>query len=461
MPRTIRQQSDSLQLFPLAAILRFICVGMAAVLLLSCTPSVEPDKPDPVAVMEDYQPAGNCKNCHLAIYEQFQESMHARSFENAIVKKTFFNILLPRAQENPELAGEVSACIACHSPLTFARSGGGMSVLEDDGSALPGVDCDHCHTISGFKGDKPGGGNFISQPQQQKLGPLQFKNDHHRAYSELHGKSEFCGICHNRTNRYGLEIISTFSEWQQSSYAAKGVECQDCHMNMQGFLTAGKPVYDSGAVAHGTMIHPEDRSKLFTHRFPGAHSETQVVGAINLNLNATKRWLRPGQEMMIYVDVDNSRSGHKLPTGSAELRLLYLEIVADVNGRSIHIAANSLDREQFDLAGKGKFDAAVLGKDIPAGSRLYRAVCVDPDGEQSLFSFDAQEIVFDNRLQAGEVRREFYTFVIPKDVGKGFSLTARLYYLRYPGSLAEELGIEQAKPVELASASQELVIREK
>jgi hypothetical protein len=450
-------------------LLRLICYCAVVALTLSCNQWVPPEtpiikknsQPDGHAQkggLADYQSSTSCRNCHETIYEQFAESMHGRSFENPTVKAIFFNILLPRAENSNKLSSEVSACIACHSPLTFVRTGGSLSSLQNDDQNIPGVECDLCHTISGYTGSKPEGGNYISKPSAQKFGPFQYKNDHHRSYSELHTKSEFCAICHNRTNRYGLEIISTFSEWKESRYAEKGIECQDCHMNVQGFLTAGEPLHESGTAAHGTLIDPKRRSKLFTHRFPGAHSESQVIGAVNLNIQLDESTVEAGKEMMIYLEVDNSKSGHKLPTGSAELRLLYLDLVAEVNGRTVHISANSLDKEMFDISGKGKFDSAILGKDILPGSRIYRAICVDPEGQQALFSFDAQKIIFDNRLQASEVRREFFTFLVPDDVGLEFSLTASLKYLRYPGSLADKLGIAKAKPIELAIVRKKVVL---
>ncbi|MCF8056030.1 MAG: hypothetical protein K9K37_05260 [Desulfocapsa sp.] len=418
-----------------------------------------PDGHAPIGGSSDYQTSTSCKNCHANIYEQYAESMHGRSFENPIVKAIFFDVLLPSTRNSNALFEEVSACIACHSPLTFVRSGGDISSLPDEGDYIPGVDCDLCHTISGYEGSTPEGGNFISRPSVKKLGPFKYKDDHHRSYSELHTKSEFCAICHNRKNRYGLEIISTFSEWKESSYADKGIECQDCHMNIQGFLTAGEPVYESGTAAQGTLITSKERKKLYTHRFPGAHSESQVVGAIQLDIEIDESAVEAGKEMVIYVEVDNSKSGHKLPTGSAELRLLYLELVAEVGGRNVHIAANSLDKKRFDVSGKGKFDSKFIGKEILPGSRVYRAICVDPEGEQALFSFDAQKIIFDNRLEASEVRQEFFTFQVPDDIGQPFTLSASLKYLRYPGSLAEELGIEEAKPITLATVRKEVQLK--
>jgi hypothetical protein len=391
------------------------------------------------------------------IYAQFKESMHAKSSENPLFRAEFFNILLPRT-EDEDLSGEVSGCIACHAPVTFMQTGGRIFPDKTDNRELVGVECDLCHTISGYKGASPGGGNYVSRPRAQKFGPFQYKDDHHRAYSELQTRSEICAICHNRTNRYGLEIISTYSEWKKSLYAEKGIECQDCHMNIQGFLTAGEAVYEDGEAAQGTLIRSKNRDRLYTHRFPGAHSEAQVNGAIQLDIQVDASTVKAGREIMVYVDVDNSRSGHKLPTGSAELRLLYLDLVAEIGGRTVPLSANSLNSEMFDVSGRGKFDATILGDDVPAGRRVYRAVCLDKQGRQTLFSFDAEKIIFDNRLRANEIRKEFFTFQVPEDVGSEFFLVARLNYLRYPGTFAKELGVPRVQPVELASARKKIVL---
>ncbi len=101
-------------------------------------------------------------------------------------------------------------------------------------------------------------------------------------------------------------------------------------MSIQGFLTKGEALYGSGKVAEATLIPPKHRAKIYTHRFPGAHSKSQVHGAIQLDIQVDKLTVHPGKEIIVVVDVDNSRSGHKLPTGSAELRLLYLDFVMEV-----------------------------------------------------------------------------------------------------------------------------------
>jgi hypothetical protein len=410
------------------------------------------------SLMRNYEPSSNCSVCHANIYEQFRESMHARSYKNPLFKAVFFNILLPRAENDEDLSWEARGCIACHSPTTYVQSNGNISGVMNVDQNFPGVECDFCHTINSFKGSKPENANYISLPNRIKLGPFKYENDHHRAYAELQTKSEVCAVCHNRTNRYGLEIISTFSEWRESQYAEKGIECQDCHMSVQGFLTKGEPLYGSGKVAEATLIPPKHRAKIYTHRFPGAHSKSQVRGAIQLDIQVDELTVHPGKEIIVVVDVDNSRSGHKLPTGSAELRLLYLDFVMEVDGKTIPLTANSLNKEKYDISGEGKFDATILGNDIPGGSRVYRAICVDHTGQQTQYSFDAVNIVFDNRLQANEIRKESYTFQVPDTVSDEFYLSAKLNYLRYPSNFAKITGVSKAKPIEIASDRKKVVL---
>ena len=405
-----------------------------------------------------FETSSSCSICHKNIYQQFRESMHAKSFANPLFRKTYFDVLLKRNADDETLAAEMKGCITCHSPVTFIRTGGKIVAMDQVDPGSSGVECDLCHRVTGYKGPEPGNGNYIAEPGARKFGPFPRATDWHHAYSELQTRSEVCAICHNRVNRFGLEIISTFSEWKESRYAKEGVQCQDCHMNSNGFLTAGKAVFESGEASQNTLAHSPKRSKLYTHRFPGAHSETQVKGAIKLDIQVEKTALVPGEKAVVNVLVDNSKSGHKLPTGTAELRVVYLDLYAQVGEKTIPLSVNSLNAEKFDLSGGSGYDAEALGKDFPQGLRLYRAVCVDSADKQTFYSQDAQKIVFDNRLAADEVRKEFFTFLVPGDIGPELSLVAKLYYLRYPDPFAEKLGVAKAKSVELASVRKDIVL---
>lgn len=407
-----------------------------------------------------FETSSSCSICHQNIYEQFADSMHARSFTNPLFLKTYFDVLVKRSAGNDALAEEMNGCIACHSPMTFIRTGGGVVAPKQVGSDHSGVECDLCHRITGFKGPDPGGGNYLAKPGTQKFGPFPKETDWHHVYAELQTKSELCAICHNRVNRFGVEIISTYSEWKESRYAKENIQCQDCHMNSNGFLTAGKPVFESGRASQNSLTHSPDRRRLYTHRFPGAHSESQVKGAIKLYIQVESAALAPGKEAVITVLVDNSKSGHKLPTGTAELRLVYLELYAEAGDRIIPLPASSSHPEMLDVSGRSTYDREILGEGFPQGRRLYRAVCVDSAGQQTLYSFDTEKIVFDNRLAADEVRKEFFTFSVPEGSGPKLSLIAKLYYLRYPEPFAEKLGIAKTISIELATVRKNIVLGE-
>lgn len=422
------------------------------------TPQATPPKsgmPGP----DEYWPSSLCQGCHDKIFYQHSESMHANSFENPVFQAAYFKKLLPDLADGGP-AEEAKACIACHAPVTYAEKQRYIISKKEAYPDMSGVTCDFCHTISGYKGESAGNANYISEPGYRKLGPFKHETDWHHVYSELQTKSEFCAICHNRTNHHGLEIISTFTEWRNSRYAKEGIQCQDCHMNILGFLTGGQPIYESGKAARMKVGSSPYRAKLYTHRFPGAHSESEVSGALTLTMEIDKTTVSPGNEITIDVFVDNSRTGHKMPSGSAELRLLFLDLNASVGDKVISIPAGSdLKTDMYDVSGKGKFDNQILADDILKGSRIYRAVCLDKNGEQTLFSYDAFKIIFDNRLNASEIRKETYRFKLPEYAKGSLELTANLYYLRYPGSFAKQLGVPEAKVIAIASTRKLLSVK--
>jgi hypothetical protein len=390
--------------------------------------------------------------------------MHARSFTNPVFQAQYFEELLPEVEVNWRLRRDAKGCIACHAPVGYILSKGNVATPEDVDPEMSGVTCDFCHTIEGYRHDSPGNGNYISVPGEQKLGPLHLGQalSWHRRYSELHTKSEFCAICHNQVNRHGLEIKATFTEWKNSPYQEKRIECQDCHMNVQGFLTAGEPVYQSGQAAQTSLADPPYRSKIYTHEFHGAHSRRQVVGALTLKIEVEDTAVSAGDEIGLSVFVDNSRTGHKMPSGSAELRFLWLELRAYALGdramRTIPIlvSAGLEGEDRYGIFGGSEIDRDVSKDDVTEGSRIYRAILADETGKQTLSSYNATKIIFDNRLSAAEIREEAYHFRVPGDAKGRLLLFADLYYFPYPGSFAKRLGLPKADGVVIASAKKEI-----
>ena len=91
------------------------------------------------------------------------------------------------------------------------------------------------------------------------------------------------------------------------------------------------------------------------------------MGAITMHMTSDKTAVSPGDEITVHVDVDNSRTGHKMPTGSAELRVLLLDLKATAGNTIIPVPASSeAETDTYDIA--GRFDDAILKKEIPEGS---------------------------------------------------------------------------------------------
>jgi hypothetical protein len=327
-------------------------------------------------------------------------------------------------------------------------------------SESSGVTCDFCHTLKSYRDEKPGSGNYVSVPAKQKLGPFKSESDWHHVYSELHTKSEFCAICHNMTNRFGLEIKSTFTEWKSSPYAADGIQCQDCHMSAKGFLIADEPVYESGKSSYSLLGYSPFREKLYTHSFPGAHTREQVEGAIRLSIEFSSSKVLPGEDINIKIKIDNSRTGHKMPTGSSDIRFMYLEVKAVTGSKIMSIPAVPVSgMTGYDVTGFRMSDTETLGDDISKGMRIYRSIFVDSMDRPILSSYNAVKIIFDNRINACEIREENYAFIVPKDAGAFMSVEARLYYMPYPASFAEQLELPKPEAFEISSITKRFEIK--
>ena len=406
----------------------------------------------------DYCSSVACSGCHDKIFEEYSESMHSQSFTNPAFQAQFFNEVVPLADQSENFFSDARKCIACHAPVAFLKTKGIHLYKKQKDPRNSGVICDFCHSIADYADEKPGNGNYITTPGEQELGPFKCKTYWHHVYSELQTKSEFCAICHNQDNSYGLEIKSTYTEWLNSKYAKEGIQCQDCHMNVQGFLTGGKPTYEHGKASHGSLTLPPERSKLYTHRFPGAHSKSQIIGAITLGIEIESIHDFPENKVKIELHVDNSRTGHKMPSGSADLRLLWLTINAIVGDKVVSIPATSTSSDGYDVSGLGAFDQEFIGADIPDGNRIYRAIYIDKAGKQTQSSFEAVKINFDNRLEAAEIRKETYYFLIPKNLRGKVLLVAQLQYLPYPSSFAHRYGLPSPEAVVIASTKKEMII---
>ena len=154
-----------------------------------------------------------------------------------------------------------------------------------------------------------------------------------------------------------------------------------------------------------------------------------------------------------------------MPSGSADLRLLWLEVTAHIGDRvlilpvSVVESAVKDDSNSHSIAGYGNFDSQLVGPEIPKGSRVYRAIFADARGQATLNSYDAVAKLFDNRLKSAEKRRESYQFTIPEGAKGDVSIEATLKYLPYSSIFTDRLGLQKPEAVIVAQKKIELVAR--
>jgi len=403
----------------------------------------------------DYSPSKDCANCHLYLYQQFEHSMHAKAFTNPVFQNQLYDVLLPQMKENPNARHKVGKCLACHSPTIYMTKNQQLPARHRMEYGAPGVTCDFCHTMISYSGKSPENANYVTSPGPIKYGPFKYSSDWHRKYSPFHTSSKICGVCHEGSNSHGVQTHTTYSEWLTSSWPKKGVECQDCHMSATGRLIDGKAIFERGIIAAARYISPPERKKLFSHRFPGTNVLSQLEGAVKLKIYNLSREIEPGDTIFLGISLDNSEAGHSMPTGAIELRQAWLDVRVSLpqSGQVWQLKAERISDESWDTAGMSVSNTLSLDNEITPGSRLYRAVLVDSKGRQTFNNWQAVSKVFDNRLKAGEIRREMFRFTVPADALGNLDVEVKLYYLRYPPAFVTRLGMKPAKNILVAKES--------
>jgi len=388
--------------------------------------------------------------------------MHANSFSNPLFNAQYFKEVVPRAKQDSKFVAEARKCVSCHAPTVFMNYSGLVETPEQAGRFETGVTCDFCHTLSGYADN----GDYIQNPSGKKQGPLQSAPTHHAEYSGFLQVAEYCGACHNATNHNGLEVKSTYIEWRESSYGKAGNVCQECHMNKYGYLREKVAEFESGVAAHlnigGTRMKLKEHEKLYTHAFPGAHSSKQLENALKIEFKVGTRDADAQSRFPFILRVNNERSGHKMPTGSSDLRFLWLTVTAVADdGTKFPVVLHSAKisgRPDYSVVGASPDDASVLGTDVPAGSRIYRTVFADANGRQSLFQYDSVRNIFDNRLNAAEIRNEMYDIQLPKGFAGHITLSATLSYLAAPSSFTRRQNVPGFKPVVIAICEKKISV---
>jgi hypothetical protein len=411
-----------------------------------------------------YEPSTLCQGCHPDQYQQYEVSMHAKAFSNPLFYSQYFNNVVPRAERYPEYIPEARKCVACHAPVVFMNYTGLLRTPAQAARYETGVTCDFCHTLAGYGKN----GDYEQAASRKKQGPFQTVDTagHHSEFSSFITESDFCGQCHDDTNHIGKGVRSTYSEWLESNYGNRGLACQECHMNRDGFLKEGASQFASGQAAYmklgATPRKQTEHEKLYDHSFPGAHSINQLEDALRLEFKVGTRTVDAGGRFPFTLTVNNDRTAHKMPTGSSDLRFMWLVVTAmSSDGTKIPVTLHSSRFKKgidYSVAGEAPDDTAILKNDVPVGSRLYRSVLVNAAGRQSLFEYGKYKNVFDNRLKANEIRKEGYYLKLPDNFSGKVTIDAFLYYKSAPTTYTRRMQIPDVASVLVASQKKQVTI---
>ncbi|WP_067619550.1 multiheme c-type cytochrome [Dissulfuribacter thermophilus] len=397
----------------------------------------------------------SCSGCHKDIYQEWNESMMSKSFTHAWDEVEYFKLALPQSEQVKEVAGVKAGCIGCHSPLAFLTGDIPPKAVKENTRANEGVSCEICHYIIGSTEDEPFNFSYIIKAGREKYGNRSDAKSpaHKTAFSEFMRSPEFCATCHDEQSPYGAWVKSTYREWKQGPYAKEGTRCQDCHM----YYSEGK-----------SATTGKKRSDIAHHIFHGSHSKSKLRGAIDLALYTNRKELSPGSKLKLRAVLFNGKAGHKVPSGSSEERMLWLEVWAiDSNGKSHLLKVNKkgFPGEEFTIADPNALAYQAMGEimkiqgfkgierdgDVPAGSRIFRKPFFDPKGRMTICQWYTKDNTkVDYRIGPRETKIETYTWIIPDDIPEGeLVIKANLLYSQVPSSVGKFLSLpeEEYSPI--------------
>ncbi len=425
---------------------RFFIIPVLIVLVPLLFAAYAEDPPESEYTYDSWEEPEACGECHADFYTQWRQSMMSQSFTHHWDEIEYFKLAVPHAEKD-EIVAEVKAgCNGCHSPMAFLTGDIPPARPSEGTRANDGVHCDFCHTIAGHKGDIPYNFNFEVSPGEVKYGPrAEVESDGHEIQkSDFLETAEFCGICHNEKDPYGIWVKSTHLEWKEGPYAAEGVKCHDCHMT-----------YAKGRSSEDGVEHDD----LHLHLFNGAHDPSKLNGAIEIKLYSDKEKAKTGDEVTFTTVLFNQKAGHKFPSGSVEDRILWLHVEAvDLAGNVFHlpvqkkgfegekytIGADELAYQDMGIA-LGDPDFKGVQRDgIPIGDRIFRMPYFDPQGRMTIQQWNTKSLGVDYRFGPRETKVETYIFKVPEKATPGpLTITATLNFQLLVKPVADFLGVPE------------------
>ncbi len=221
--------------------------------------------------------AAQCGRCHAKQVREWSPSLHGGAVSPG---------LLAQLEDMP--AARRANCLRCHAPLAEQAT--------DNALLAEGVSCAGCHVRGWVRHGPP-----VVAPSLLSLPgyPL--------VTVGLYERADFCMPCHQLPPRdalAGRPLLNTYKEWLEGPYAARGVQCQHCHMPNREHSVLG--VHDRATFRQGIEL---------------------VAGA-----------QRQGASVTVSATLRNIGAGHYLPTTPTPAAWLSIALI-DARGQVITGAA--------------------------------------------------------------------------------------------------------------------------
>jgi hypothetical protein len=299
---------------------------------------------DPVAELQD---PTTCKQCHPQHYDQWSGSMHAYASQDPV-----FVAMNNRGQREAQLG---TFCAQCHVPMAVAN--GRTDFTDFDPTALSpaenGITCYFCHDVKAVAADH-NNGLELAMDQTMRGGaknpadtPAHDSAFDGKLMASTSNQSTMCGSCHDVVTPAGVPLERTYSEWQTSLFSQNDpsrflpVTCSGCHMISSTGVIAQGPGLSVGTRTDGFHDHSLPAIDQAITEFPNKDQqamgiESELEGAIAIvGPSPPGGGAAPGGICVVPEDggairvrVDSFQIGHMYPSGAAQDRRSWLEVIA-------------------------------------------------------------------------------------------------------------------------------------
>jgi hypothetical protein len=235
--------------------------------------------------------AADCGGCHTAVYGEWKHSAHAAAWVD------------PQFQAELHKDPEVGwLCLNCHTPVANQQAqllGSTADIRNPEKTKnnsfnaeyrLDGVTCLGCHW-------RPEG---IAAPHADVRAP------HATVYAPDLADDALCNRCHQAKARLEDALVCHFNTGEEKTEAGVDLRCTSCHMP-----TVKRSVVDGGPVRVGGA-----------HGWPGSGIGKGVgpvtPGLSGLTLDDVSAERQPDGSLNLALSLNNTRAGHKVPTGDPE-----------------------------------------------------------------------------------------------------------------------------------------------